>query len=326
MHSNMLIVPLADADLGAALNQGGRLVAKATGYGLAFALDQLGDIDIPEPHASQIDRAQLRALATLYLAAELEPAGIIPTAELLAGLSTSGGLNIDLGPAGSLVAGFWRQRNNRATAMERNAFFSRLFGTAGGPVSADADRNFQFEDHMLSLCEALYKLDEMTTIDRYGGVAQQTRVRSAARAVGQNLVTASGGITAFMAGEITATLKEAFAIIGHPHLRQLFGARDVWGVVAAINRQVGRAVPPASPYIQRGKSGMTVISWLADVATELGGSRPIVEIGHPVVAAAIEWLQAALRIGEMTSAAPSPGSAQPAGANPNMSPWAAFGS
>jgi len=318
------IIPLADAGLAAALQEGSRLVAKATGHGLAFSLDQLGDIVIPEPQTTQIDRAQLRALATLYLAAELEPAGIIPTVELLAGLSTSGGLNIDLGATGPMIAKYWRQRNNRATVLERNAFYSRLFGTAGGPVSADADRNYQFEDNMLSLCEALYKLDEMATVERYGGIAQQTRVRMAARTIAQNLIAASGGITAFMAGEIIATLKEAFAIIGHSHLRQLFGARDIWGVVASINRLAGRSVPHANAYISRGKSGMTVISWLADVAPDLSGSQPLVEIGHPVIGAAIEWLQAALSIGEMSSK-PSQIDGGTANTGSNASPWAAVG-
>jgi hypothetical protein len=61
------IVPVADALLASALSTCERLVARATAHGLALTLDQLGDIDIPEPAAARIDEAQLRALATLYL-------------------------------------------------------------------------------------------------------------------------------------------------------------------------------------------------------------------------------------------------------------------
>src|SRR4051794_19894258 len=149
------IVPVADAALASALAAGDRLVGQATATGLAFALDQLGDIDIPEPAMARIDKAQLRALATLYLASDLEPAGIIPAVEALAALASSGAANVDLGAAQALVASWWHHRGERLGAMERNAFFSRLFGTSAGPVAADANRNSGFEDRMLDLCEAL---------------------------------------------------------------------------------------------------------------------------------------------------------------------------
>jgi hypothetical protein len=314
------IVPVADALLVSALSAGERLVARATAPGLAFALDQLGDIDIPEPVAARIDKAQLRALATLYLAADLESAGIIPSVEALAGFGSTGAISIDLGGAEPLLAEWWRRRHDRVSAAERHAFFSRLFGTASGPVAADADRNFQFEDRMLELCEALYKLDEIPTGDPYGGSMQQARVRKAARALMQNLSDAGGGITAFMAGEIIAALKQAFAIIGHPDLRGAFAARDVWGVVAGIARIAPVAFDPPASYVRRGKAGMTVIAWLADVSDQLGGSGgALVAIGHPVVGAAIDWIEATLDIGEALAPTAQPRPSPPA------SPWSALG-
>lgn len=315
------IAPVADALVGAALAVGDRLTARA--QAVAFALDEIGDIDIPEPLAARIDRAQLRALATLYLAADLEAAGIVPAVDALAGLASTGAASLDLGGAQSLVAGWWRRRNERAGGPERNAFFSRLFGTANGPVAADADRNYQFEDCMLELCEALYKLDELSGGDPYGGTAQQARVRAAARRLTQNLAAASGGIAAFMAAEIIAMLKEAFAIVGHSDLRRNFAARDLWDVVGGIGRLARQRFEPAGPYLRRGKAGMTVIAWLAEIADRLGGpGGPIVVIGHPVVGSAIDWIEATLDIGE-SSAALAP--AQPLPAVEATSPWAALG-
>jgi hypothetical protein len=315
------IAPVADALLVSALSAGERLVARATAPGLAFALDQLGDIDIPEPVAARIDKAQLRALATLYLAADLEPAGIIASVEALAGLASTGAVSINLGSTEPLLADWWRRRHDRVGAAERNAFFSRLFGTASGPVAADAGRNVQFEDRMLELCEALYKLDEIPSGDPYGGTMQQTRVRKAARAVVQNLGEAGGGITAFMAGEIIAALRQAFAIIGHPDLRGAFAARDVWGVVASIARIARLAFDPPAPYVRRGKAGMTVIAWLAEVADQLGGpGGALVAIGHPVVGSAVDWIEATLDIGEATAAPPAPRRS-----SPPTSPWSAVG-
>lgn len=314
------IAPVADALLGSALSAGERLVARATAYGLAVGLDQLGDIDIPEPVAARIDKAQLRALATLYLAADLEPAGIIPSVETLAGFATTGAVSIDLGGAEPLIADWWRRRHDRVSASERHAFFSRLFGTAPGPVAADVDRNSQFEDRMLELCEALYRLDEIPSGDPYGGSMQQARVRRAAEALKQNLGEAGGGITAFMAGEIIAELKAAFAIIGHPDLRGAFAARDVWGVVAGIARIARVPLRPPAPHVRRGRAGMTVISWLAEAPDQLSGpGGGLVAIGHPVVGSAIDWIEATLDIGEALAPPAPPWPSAP------TSPWSAVG-
>lgn len=317
------IAPVEDALLASAVSAGERLVARATAPGLVFALDQLGEIDIPEPAAARVDRAQLRAVATLYLAADLEPAGIIPSVEALAGVTATGAVSLDLGGAAPLLADWWRRRHDRLSAAERNAFFSRLFGTASGPVAADANRNLQFEDRMLDLCEALYKLDEIPTRDPYGGTMQQARVRHAARTLTQNLGEVGGGITAFMAAEIIDVLKQALAVVGHPDLRGAFAARDVWDVVAGIARIARVRTDRAAPYVRRGRAGMTVIAWLADVSDRLTGpGGPLVEIGHPVVGSAIEWIEATLDIGE--AIAPSAASA-PAWSPASASPWSVVG-
>lgn len=313
------IAPVADALLASALSTSARLVARATAPHLTVALDQLGDIDIPEPVAAHIDQAQLRALATLYLAADLESAGLIQSVEALAGFA-SAGVGIDLGGAEPLLAEWWRRRHERASAAERAAFFSRLFGTASGPVAADAEPNVQFEDRMLELCEALYKLDEIPTGDPYGGSMQQARVRRAARALTENLGDAGGGIMAFMAGEIVGALRQAFAIIGHPDLRGAFAARDVWGVVAGIARVARRPVNPPAPHVRRGKAGMTVIAWLAEVSEQLGSvGGPLVAIGHPVVGSAIDWIEATLDIGQAIA------TARPIQPYAPASPWSALG-
>jgi len=326
------IVPVADALLGSALSAGGRLMDRATAYGLVFALDQLGDIDIPEPAAARIDQAQLRALATLYLAADLESAGIIASVEALAGLGSTGATSIDPGGAAPLIADWWRRRHDRLSAAERHAFFSRLFGTASGPVAADVNRNVSFEDRMLELCEALYKLDEIPTGDPWGGSMQQARVRRSARALTQNLGEAGGGITAFVAAEVIAALQQAFAIISHPDLRGAFTARDIWGVVSGIARQARVRFDPPGPYVRRGKAGMTVIAWLAEVSGQLGSpGGALVAIGHPVVGSAIEWIEATLDIGEaIAPTAPTVRSAPtapvaPPRLSPAISPWSALG-
>ena len=310
-----------------ALHRAAGLVLAASA--LAVALDELGAIDLPPGLESQVDQAQLRAIASLYLASDLERAGVLPAVEMLAGLGRSGGLGIDLGRAGLLVEHFWKSRNERATVEERTACFNRLFGAAPSDHGG-------FDDAMLEMCEALYKLDENATNATYGGVAQQARVRASATRLVSQLADAGGGITVFLAKEILQGLRDALAILGSPDLRGAFGARDIWGVVAGIDRVAHTSHDTPLSYVRRGKAGMTVLAWLADAAPHLDvNGGVLVGLDHPVISAAIDWMQAALEIGEsgatagatapVASPAPNTASAPYTGsANLPASPWAAI--
>lgn len=319
------IAPAADAVLGGALAQGLALADRASAPDLAFALEDIEGLDLSSIDSARIDRAQLRALASIYLAADLEPAGIVATVEQLSRLSASGGLTIGLGGAGGLLEQWWRARNDRMSAEERGAFFARLFGTASGPIAADASRNGRFEDRMLELCEALATIDRDGGLHPHGGSANQARVRMAARALAQNLGDASSGLTAFVAGEVMATLKQAFAVLSHQDLRGAFAARDVWGVVRAINRLAhGRQVDPL-PYVRRGKAGMLLLSWLADKLDAVLASGALAEPGDPVIGAAVDWLEATLSLGEEAATAPA-AQAEPMPRRTAASDWSVLGS
>jgi hypothetical protein len=296
-----------DRLLDSALRKSGSLIAAAQSF--AIALDELGALDLPPVLHGQIDQARLRAIASLYLASDLEAAGVIPSVEQLSGLSRGAGVSLDLGGAATLVADFWRRRSDRATAEERTQAFARLFGDT-------------FEDLMLDLCEALYKLDELATNERYGGIAQQTRVRSGATRLLEAVADDGGGITVFLAQEIMTSLKEALAILGHRDLKGAFGARDVWGVIAGIDRisKTRRANPRL--FVRRGRAGMTVLSWLADAAPHLENSSVLlVALDHPVIPMAVDWMEAALAIGEGSGDLPQSG--KHGQATPS-SPWAAL--
>ncbi|MEO8751439.1 MAG: hypothetical protein ABI624_02045 [Casimicrobiaceae bacterium] len=287
-----------DRMLDSALRKSGSLIGAAQAF--AIALDQLGAIDVPPVMHGQIDQAQLKAIASLYLASDLEAAGVIPAVEQLSGLSRGAGVTIDVGGAAPLVADFWHHRNDRATAEERGQCFARLFGGA-------------FEDLMLDLCEALYKLDELATNADYGGIAQQTRVRSTATRLLEAMAEAGGGNTVFLAQEIMESLKAALAILGHAGLRGAFGARDVWGAIAGIDRLT--KTPRVDPrlYVRRGRAGMTVLSWLADTAPHVDNlAILLVALDHPVIPVAVDWMEAALAIGEASGDLPPTSMTPPA--------------
>ncbi len=317
------IAPVADVTLAAALAQGAALVARATAPGLAFTLEELDGLELPETSAARIDRAQLRALASIYLAADLEPAGIISSAEKLAGLVATGVMNFDLGSATPLVEQWWQHRRERMAPEERNAFFARLFGTSSGPVSAEGNRNARFEDRMFELCEALTKFEEQGGARDQGTMMGQVRVRNAARALAQNLGDASSGMTAFIASEVMTTLKEAFAMLGSPDLRGVLRARDIWDVVRAVARFGHEQLPDAQPYVRRGKAGLILLAWLADSLDAALAGGQLVSLGDPVIGAALDWLEATLSLGEAV-AAQQPAMAPAAPPDRAASVWSAL--
>jgi hypothetical protein len=97
----------------------------------------------------------------------------------------------------------------------------------------------------------------------------------------------------------------------------------VTGIARAAHRQ---PVQP-SPYVHRGKAGMTVIAWLADIADRVSGAGPLVAIGDAVVGAAADWIEATLSIGESVAsdAAPAATTIAPPPPPPASSSWAALG-
>jgi hypothetical protein len=307
-----------DPGLETSLRRAERLIGAAAG--VALSLEDPGAIELPPLSTATIDQAQLRAIATLYLAAELEGAGVIPATEALAKLARSGALPLDFGGGAPLLQTFWQGRNQRASAEERLSFFSALFGTPTGTDSAARPPNLEFEDRMIDLCEALYRLEEETRPDGSGGITQQVRIRSAAQRLLSSLAEAAGGITIFMAQEILVTLRQALAILNHVAVKAAFGSRTLWEVVTAIDRRARIPPRPTDQHLRRGQAGLTILAWVADAVAEITtGNRPLIALDHPVIGAAVDWLEASLALGEAAADQTS----QPYGPpTEGASPWA----
>ncbi len=290
------MIPRSDPRVEMSLRKASALVEAAAAF--SFALEDFAAIELPPSSGSAMDQAQLRAIAALYLASELEAARVIPAAEDLIALARAGTLAIDLGSAAASLEQYWRARNERASEAERQSFFAGLFGVSSGASPVGGRANIEFEDRLIDLCEALYKLDEQAANPGWGGVAQQARVRSAADHLLENLAHSANGSTAFLAKEILGTLRDALALLNHPSIVAAFGARSAREVIAAINRRLRRTANGFDLHARRGQSGMTILAWLADAAPLLESRQPLVGLDHPVIGAAVEWLEASLNLTE----------------------------
>lgn len=260
-----------------------RLTAHANTHAQALDLFTLGPLAHTHPVASD-DQAHLRALASLYLMSQLERASLLPAVELLAGLGASGGPSVDLGPAAQKLMQFWHYRTEHFSPEERRSLFNRLFDT-------------EFDNLMIGLCEALYKLDEGALRPGTSNPLQQAKVRTLADQLSEYLLAHTTGESAFAATDILASTRAATEILKDSHLEHSFGAHSVWTAVQAILRRYGKAAEASTPYVMRGKAGLTIIAWLAEAQPILSNSsQPLVGLDNPVIAAAVDWLSTSLAI------------------------------
>lgn len=278
-----------------ALALGWRLVEAAEV--LALQLSELGDIDLPPAERPAAAVSAIETAAPLYLAAELEAARLLPAVETLAGISISGGLRADIGEAAPLLFRFWKHRNERFSASERQAFFARLFGTLDGPNLALAGgRNTAFEGLMIDLAEAIYKLDPAPLLGR---PASDVRLRMAANRLASNLIPRSGGMAAFAARDLLRAIEEAVAILKKEPLQRALRARGVWSAVRNVARLYLNEEVEIGTHVRRGKSGMVVLAWLAEAFPRLDDHvGALIPAGHQVLAAATTWLETSLILEE----------------------------
>lgn len=295
-----------------ALRQAGDLVASAESVALALA--ELGTIDLP-PSTMPTDAAQLRAVASLYLASTLEAAGLIACADDLTRLARSGGLPGDLGEAAPLIDSFWRERDDRASGDERLALFARLFGAPAGPPDVAISPNVAFEEMLLDLCDALIKASD-------GSGNGQARVRTMGMRLAENLASASNDMTLFLAREVVESLGKAIAILNNPTVKTRLMARTLWETVAALDRRFGRTPRATLTHLRRGRAGMAVLAWLADAYPTLDTrAGALVEQNSPVVDAAIDWVDETLTLADEDSRIAAPVPAQGRASDD----WAALG-
>jgi hypothetical protein len=289
------------------------LCARAYAGAITFALDGIGNITLPGTSTeTESDAAELRAAASLYVAAELEAAQFLPVAELLAGLAASGGLPGEPDArAAEALAHFWKARHERTSPKERRALYGRLFGTGESamvaPPQDDArgGTNEDFDGLFIDLCETLYKLDEGALGGKTPAPEQGAKLAAAANEVIDSIRHHAGGMTLFLAKDILTALRQATSLLHRREIQALFGARDAADLVGAAARRYLHLDPDVQTHLQRASAGAAILAWLAEAAGSLGGTTPLdVTLDDPVIAAAATWLQTSLRLGEEAQAAP----------------------
>lgn len=276
------------------------LVDAVEAFALQFALPDLSVADLPTDVYDEVDVRTLQTVASLYLAAELEAAQVLPTVELLSGLAQSSGLRLQSNQAAEQLFLFWKQRHQRFSPAERVAFFSRLFGGSNSSrLAMQESYNEPFQLLMIDLTEAISTID--TTLAPGYQARAEVGLRNIIQRLAENLLQRGGGLANYAARDIIGVTQEALNILKKPGIQQSMGARSVWDTIVKVNQRYRQKNIDVRAHIQRGQAGMQLIAWLADILPKmrLNNNTPLLTgPNDPVLNAATVWLQTSLSIVE----------------------------
>jgi hypothetical protein len=255
------------------------LSAHDTALAHAQALDAVIDLpDLGSPPPQQLDAATLAPLPSLYLAHQLDAAGLLRTGELIAGLYASAAIGVPLDPkVNAALHDFWRTRNERLSEAERSHLYAQVFDAA------------TFEPRMRRLCEALVALADNAGIE---DIRENVGLQHAAVALAEALWPSISGMVSFAARDVIEAIQAALRFLRERGLQVAFGARDLWTLVATTNRAQGLDAAAAGDRVERGRSGAVVLRWLADNVSH-GARLDLADAqAASVIGAAERWLLA----------------------------------
>lgn len=253
---------------------------------LALALsgtgfDELGAIDLPPGPAGGLDRVRLRAAAPLYFAAKLEDAGLLPTAELIAGLFASGAITQPIGPVARMINDFWRARRERLSADERAAIYARAVEPP------------YFDRLMAALCEAIVAQADGSDI------RERVVLETAIDALVEFLSQRVDPMAAIAARDIVENINQALGFMRDRMLQAAFGVQSLWSLVAIAGDARGQGAGLVQRHVDLGRAGQTVLLWLAEHA---GTSAPLLDPGDfELIGAAQRWLSGRIESGMATA-------------------------
>lgn len=239
----------------------------------------LGVIDLPALEGGQLVPEQIRICGVLYWTSEVEHAGLLPVVEALAEGIMRGVIVDPLGNAVPELARFWRTREYRFRAAERQALFTRIFG---GTEAGSA-----FPEQFQNLIRGLVAIGRTGRDQTTSHLEAQVSV--AAHDLGATLTQHGAGIAAFAARDIVAQIRTALRLLQHPDLERALGGGLPWQLVARhALRLIGRQVFPER-HVARALAGLRIIGWLGNEAAAIESGALHVDRTAAVVREAETW-------------------------------------
>ncbi len=250
-------------------------------------------LDLPALHSGPSDypsAATVRVFGALYLAAELEQAGVVPIAELLADERYT--LNLASYEAAAKLDDFAARQHEWYDRAGRVQIYARLFGIGAAATNeAGALVNREFVSVLAGLCRAMARYADAG----YGGVGYgglEAGVQIAAQALLANIAPRALGNTVVAARRLNDQVRHAVDVLRDPSIGALVGAHTLQQVIVSV---LGKDAPDVQRLIDAGLAGQKVLEWLADHVPQIADTAahvPLLTFSDPIAVTAALWLHA----------------------------------
>lgn len=237
------------------------------------------------------DAGTLKVMATLYLQAELEQAGVVAVAEVLSGERYQ--LTIYSDRTAGLLEEFARRKRDWPDRRTREQIFGRVFGFGSlGSLQESSLTNRDFQTKLAAFCLEIRRIAMDLRWRNNVSPMLEAGWRQTAVDLLVNLGERRYGDLSSAARRIQEQLSSAITLLSDEGLGQAFGTRGMWSILRAV---LGDNTPDFARLTTRGQSGLHLLNWLATVLPAISDKNPqrrILEGGSPVFGWAESWLTA----------------------------------
>ncbi|HET7500204.1 MAG TPA: hypothetical protein VFK02_04350 [Kofleriaceae bacterium] len=238
-------------------------------------------VDLPDledrAHADII-KDNVRALAALYFAAQLEDLKFFQVADKITEQFLAGMIPISRSAGSEAIFQYYRDAEDRFTETERRSMYARAFGFAQGAVDEPMP-NREFADLFLRFVASVSIFDRERVVTGVRKSVTPTILFKCAADVAQNLSLHGYGVAHFAAVELQDTIKFLLKTLSYPDVLQAYGVLDVWQLVERVSGlYLGGA---ANSVRQRtmAQAGSQIILWLAEKAKQLSAPAGTIDLG-----------------------------------------------
>lgn len=271
-------------------------------------------IDVaPYDDVEHVSSERIGAVASLYYIYQMEKLGVFRACRRLRELFLAGKIKISGGDGALGLYRFDRREVLRYTQRERHIAYRRVFGyggselPAGIPSNGDFHRLFSF---FIWQVVTYWRDKRVSQVIRTGG-AEPTfgsiaMVRRAGLDLRNNLKFMSYGHVHVLTVEMLQVLEEAFAVLGAPDVRNVFGADTAYDVIEDLLTQHLRETPATSARQRMGISGREILQWLAvtDLANTINQDR-FDFLLEWIAVHSEDWVTSAQSVGVLRQAPPT---------------------
>lgn len=237
------------------------------------------------------DATTLKVMATLYFQAELEQAGVIAVAELLA--ESRFELPVQNVQSANLLEEFYRRKRDWLDRTSREHVFARVFGLGAFARNEEgALINRDFQSKFANFCLNIWRGVEDLKWQKTPSPMLDAAVRQAAVDLLVNLGGRRYGDVYEASRRIQEQLGKAIALLNNEGIGSAIQARGMWNVLQII---LSPDVPDFARITTRGQSGLRLLTWLVEVLPRISdrnSRQPILEPASPVGGLAEMWLEA----------------------------------